>query len=249
MLARLSLRIKGDVGFRQASLFQGGLMELINPEYADFLHRQNMHPYSQYVYKDKEGNIWWIIQTLNKEAYENIIKNFDENIKEITLTCDGEKKIKIVEKKFKSVAVANLLEDFYHASSQNEFKLEFLTPTAFRQNKRYVILPDIRLMIQNLMFKFSASLDDLNMTDEDALEDIVSKTFVSKHNICSLTYPLEGQNIPGFVGKIILNCKGSETMARYLRLLLSFGEFSGMGVKTGMGMGAYRIGGQVNEKK
>jgi CRISPR-associated endoribonuclease Cas6 len=30
-------------------------------------------------------------------------------------------------------------------------------------------------------------------------------------------------------------------MARYLRLLLSFGEFSGVGIKTAMGMGAMRI--------
>lgn len=34
--------------------------------------------------------------------------------------------------------------------------------------------------------------------------------------------------------------KGPETMARYVRMLAKFGEFSGVGIKTGMGMGAMK---------
>ena len=41
--------------------------------------------------------------------------------------------------------------------------------------------------------------------------------------------------------------KGSETIARYIRLLFHFGEFSGVGIKTGMGMGAIRCGGKKDE--
>ena len=44
------------------------------------------------------------------------------------------------------------------------------------------------------------------------------------------------------LGKIGIKVKGSETIARYIRLLFHFGEFSGVGIKTGMGMGAIRCG-------
>ena len=37
---------------------------------------------------------------------------------------------------------------------------------------------------------------------------------------------------------------GTDTMARYARLLARFGEYSGVGIKTAVGMGALRMKGR-----
>ncbi len=52
---------------------------------------------------------------------------------------------------------------------------------------------------------------------------------------------MEGIRLTGFMGTIRIQIKGSDTIARYIRLLLRFGKFSGVGIKTGMGMGAIKM--------
>ena len=246
VLANLSMLLDGEgVDYRKSSVLQGALMERLDTEYVDFLHSQQMHPYSQYVSITEDGPVWHI-QTLNAEAYENMIKKFMEGPFSFTLRHIG-KEISIRQHQVKFLKKSDLLEEFYHEPASHSFQLEFLTPTAFRQNGRYVILPDIRLLCQSLMLKYSASSGMIDMMDEEALEQIVENSFITRHRIQSKPFPLEGTTIPGFMGSVTFRCKGTETMARYLRLLLTFGEFSGVGVKTAVGMGAMRVRRDGNE--
>ena len=237
MLARLKLYLDARLDFRRTSLLQGVLMENISSEYADFLHTKKLHPYSEYVLPQENGAVW-AVQTLNEEAYENIIKKLAQK-DEFFLAVVG-KEIHVLRREEEILPKSSLMEDFYTLPTKNIFNIEFLTPAAFRQRGRYYILPDIRLLCQNLMMKYSAASDLIDMGDEDTLRQITEDTFIMRHNLRSAVFPAEGQNIPGFVGSLRLKCNGTDTMARYLRLLLTFGEFSGVGVKTAMGMGAMR---------
>lgn len=240
MLAKLRMLINRKLTFHQASLLQGVMMEHIDTNYANFLHQSSMRPYSQYVLPKSESESWWIIQTLNKSAYENIIQKLSA-IDAFTLTHSGEQICNIKEKSTEILPKSELTERFYNAPAPNSFNIRFITPAAFRQRKRYVIIPDVRLICQSLMLKFSAAYSDIDMMDDDALETIANETFITRHNIRSLPFPAEGQNIPGFVGSVAFRSGGSETLRRYLRFLLDFGEFSGVGVKTAMGMGAITV--------
>ena len=248
MFARLRLRLDADIHFRQCSLLQGALMERLDTQYADKLHESQLHPYSQYVTPAEEGGTWWIIQTLDGEAYENIVKPWMAGSETIALHHGGEKQLVILERRIETLPKSKLVEDFYSTAAEKRFTVQFLTPTAFRQRRRYVILPDIRLLCQSMMMKYSASSYDVNMVDEEALDELAAETFITRHRIRSLPFPAEGQSIPGFVGTVTFECRGTETMARYLRLLFSFGEFSGVGVKTAMGMGAVRVFGGLWER-
>ena len=102
-------------------------------------------------------------------------------------------------------------------------------------------MPDIRLLFGSLMRKYSASSKTVEMIDEETLDYIVSHTSISDFRIRSTRFPLEGIKIPSFMGEITLHFTGTDTMARYAKMLLEFGEFSGVGIKAGMGMGAIRI--------
>ena len=95
MLSRLSLRLDGEVNFRRTSLLQGVMMERLDEEYAAYLHRGEMNPYSQYVTPAEEGGTWWVINTLNQSAYDNIIEKFLTGKDEIVLQHGGERKLKV----------------------------------------------------------------------------------------------------------------------------------------------------------
>lgn len=240
MLARLSLLLDGEeIDYRKSSLLQGVLMERIDARYVEFLHQQQMHPYSQFVCKTDKGTVW-NIQTLNQEAYEQIIVPIIRGSNLFVLTHSGQN-VSLLDKKLETMELSELVKGFYAGDVVRHAKLELLTPTAFKQNGHYVILPDVRLVCQNLMQRFSAISDTIDMIDKETLDQLAVNVFVTKHRIQSKMFPLEGHSLPGFCGNIVLRCNGSETMARYLQMLLAFGEFSGLGIKTAIGMGAIRL--------
>ncbi len=240
MLARLSMLLDAkDLDYRKSSLLHGALMERLDTNYASFLHQQQMHPYSQHICKTADGIVWHI-QTLNKDAFENIIQPCRNGADYFELKHSGEK-INIISQSLEIKEKKELLADFYNEQAERSFSIEMITPTSFKQNGRYFILPDVRLLCQNLMQRYSVTSGNVDMIDSEAMEQIVENTFVSRHRIKSVLFPLEGHSVPGFCGNVTLRCQGTETMTRYLRLLLRFGEYAGIGIKTAVGMGAMRI--------
>lgn len=85
------------------------------------------------------------------------------------------------------------------------------------------------------------------MEDKETLEELCNSSEIVKYRLQTIPFPLEKINVTGFVGKIGIKIKGSETIARYIRLLLRFGEYSGVGIKTGIGMGAIKYGGKEDD--
>ena len=119
--------------------------------------------------------------------------------------------------------------------------LAFLSPAAFKQNGKYVFYPDLSLIYGSLMRKYSASSGQLDMMDEDTLMQLVNQSEIVRYHLKTALFPMEGIRLTGFMGTIRIQIKGSDTIARYIRLLLRFGKFSGVGIKTGMGMGAIKM--------
>ena len=91
------------------------------------------------------------------------------------------------------------------------------------------------------MRKYSASSNNTDMSDEDTLKYITENSSVSDFKIRSTRFPLEGIKIPSYMGEITIKFSGTDTMARYGKMLLEFGEYSGVGIKCGMGMGAIKL--------
>ena len=91
------------------------------------------------------------------------------------------------------------------------------------------------------MNKYSSSSDSIEMFDQETLDQITEQSEIVNYNLKSVYFPMEGIKIPGFKGKITIKFSGSETMSKYIKMLVRFGEYSGVGIKTAMGMGAIRI--------
>ena len=248
MLARLRIELDTkEINYRQSSIMQGILFDKIDKDYAQTLHSQSMHPYSQYVLAG-ETRTTWIIHTLNKQAYQEIILPLMEPGFDRIHLNKKDKEVQIVSKNVETKEKRSLLTRFYEEEESGLFIVKFIAATAFKTRGMYYILPDVRLIFQNLMQKYTASSEQVDMMDEDTLEDIADHTIISRHNIRSVLFPIEGVKIPGFIGEVGIKVNAGETLRRYIRLLLEFGEYSGIGIKTAMGMGAFALKTEENHR-
>ena len=182
----------------------------------------------------------WHIKTLTEEAYENIIlpmaKLNELNIKKKQLLAP------IKRKNVELYDESNLIKEFYDKKCERYLEVNFLTPTAFKRDGKYMIYPDLQLIYGSLMRKYSELSSELNMIDEDTLTELTEKSEIRRYRLQTVAFPLEKAQITGFVGSICIHMGGTDTLAKYARMLLKFGEFSGIGIKTGIGMGAIKYG-------
>lgn len=226
-----------ELNFRQSSNLQGVIMETIAPEYACKLHGNQLNPYSQYISKEADKTVWYI-KTLNEEAYENLLLPMSK-LSEFTLK-KKQLSSQILNKKIQIKEEKELIRAFYEEKCSKYLELNFCTPTSFKRDGKYVIYPDLELIYGSLMRKFSASSEEFTMTDEDTLQSLIEGSEIVRYRLRTIPFPLEKVKITGFTGNICIHIKGPETMARYVRMLFEFGEYAGIGVKTGIGMGAVR---------
>lgn len=238
MYAELRMELDlAEINFRQSSNLQGVIMETIAPEYACKLHGNQLNPYSQYISKEADKTIWHI-KTLNEEAYENLLLPMSK-LSEFTLK-KKQLSPQILNKRIQIKEERELIRTFYEEKCSKYLELTFCTPTSFKRDGKYVIYPDLELIYGSLMRKFSASSEEFTMVDEDTLQSLTEGSEIVRYRLQTMAFPLEKVNITGFTGNICIHIKGPETMARYVRMLFEFGEYAGIGIKTGMGMGAVR---------
>lgn len=242
MLAELKMEIETDntdFGYYQSSNMQGILMENIDTSYATYLHEQRYNPYSQHLEIGEKK--YWVIKTLKKEAYEQVILPLlDVNFQDVELKKKNIH-IKINKKEVKIKPKKELLDKFYSNDVNRIINMELLTPTAFKSCGEYIIMPELRLIYQNLTNKYGFSCEDMEMCDSDVLEELSSNSKIINYRLNSTFFQMEGVKIPSFRGKMGIKINGTDTMAKYARLLMEFGEYAGVGIKTAMGMGAMRI--------
>ena len=150
-------------------------------------------------------------------------------------------RVKILNKSTNMLPKKELLEVFYSDACSHYLNLEFLTPVSFKSNGRYQIMPEVRYLYQSLMNKYSAASAEMDMYDEETLEQLSGHSRIVRYRLKSTFFPVEGVKIPSFKGEVSIKIDGTDTMAKYARLLARFGEYSGVGIKTAMGMGALKI--------
>ena len=250
MLAKLELWIEYEqeekLTYNISSLMHGILMEQIDPTYGEVLHRNGQKPFHQSVSEMRNNHFKWTICTLNVEARKQIIdvlvtkKHFYMKHKDL--------KLKVTKWNLSESSYDELIKKYYFQKNARNIPIRFVTPTAFKSNGKYVFYPDIRMIYQSLMMKYTASSEEMDMIDEDTLEQLTQNSEIVRYHLRSMSFPLEGVNIPGFVGSIRLKIKGTDTMARYARMLMKYGQYSGVGIKTAMGMGAIRLMEQGEKK-
>lgn len=231
-----------EYSYDLAPKFHGWLMEHISFDAAEYFHLSQVNPYSLRVLSNKGSNILLELVTLDEYAE----KVFDvilltDSLNEIILGNNAEIHLKILAKDVVELPQEKLTELFYSAQPKREIEIEFLTATSFKAHGSFVFMPDVLLMFQNLMLRYTMIFENNTSVDKELLQEIIDKTKIVSFSIRSSYFPIHGRYIPGFIGKVKLRCNGSKTLINYVNMLLRFAEYSGVGIKTSMGMGAVRI--------
>lgn len=247
MLVKHICTLESDekITYHMSSLFQGALMELLPGEYVDILHQSKLHPYTQHLERE-DGRWYWVICALNEET-ERQIQNAIKDVGEITLK-KHDTKVKITGSKRIVTSDEELNNIFYQGKGSKYFTLRFLTPTAFKRQGSYLFYPDIYCVFQSLMNKHDSIYND-GLRDEDTLVELTDHSRISQYKLRSTYFPVEGVKIPSFLGEVTIEMKGTRTMSNLADMLFHFGEYSGVGIKTAIGMGAMQLLRERERKK
>ena len=242
-LSHLILQLEADstyFSYHKASVLQGVMMQRIAPDYAELLHKQGLKPYSQYI-RVQDGIPLWHIKTMSEQAYSEIIPVFmDDSFNSFTITHDNQA-VSIKKKTLHTEHLDLLFDEFYKSDAGRYIRLEFLTPTAFKKQGKYSFYPELSNIYFSIMKKFDAVFSQEAMFSEETLEQLTEYSEISSYALRSVRFSLEGVKIPAFIGNITIKLHGPQTMKNFARLLFRFGEYSGVGIKTAIGMGAVRM--------
>ena len=137
----------------------------------------------------------------------------------------------------KNISYKDLVKECYLKDGQRRLKITFLTPTSFKQDGKYAIFPSVRLIFQSLMMKFDKASTQMEVFGKDILETFEKHVEISMYKLRSTSFHLDGTKVPAFIGDITIVVKGPVQLVNLANMLLTFGTYSGVGIKTGIGMG------------
>lgn len=233
---RLTLSQASSLG----PFLQGVLMEHIDSEYAAWLHAQPFNPYSQYCLLGADGQtLGWRISTLTLEAFQHIalplqqMDGFDLRAAGMSL---GVESLSITSTSQKD------LTDLIYGAQERRIKVEFVTPTAFKRAGSYVFMPDVRSIFQNLLMRYYQVYEGSNEVEEETLGYLEQHIRIVSYRLQSHYFGhVAGKaKIPGFLGTVTFALDGPQQVCGLANMLVRFGEFAGVGIKTSMGMGGMR---------
>ena len=236
-----------ELTYNRSSLLHGVIMERIPGVYAEEMHREGMKPFCQNLQKAGDQTVWQV-NALTSSAYENIIMPLLSDdfcsfeLKHNGLTCE------ISGKQLITDTTEHLIEEYYLGECDRSVSILFQTPTAFRQQGQYVFYPDLRLIYSSLMNRFDQFEENQGMRSEETLEQLVGYSRITGYHLRSHLFSLEGIRIPSFTGRINLRIGGPAQLVNLVHLLLHYGEYSGVGIKTAIGMGRMQIAERRRER-
>lgn len=215
----------------------GFLMAQVDSDYSKKLHHNETNPYSSYVQNTFDGYIW-VVTLL---TYEAISKCYSWLLALKTIPLDGlTSPILIKNIDVEELTQESLLETFQEETSEQQFTINFLTPTSFKSQGEYIIFPSIRFIFQSLMQKYSRLIDNSDF-DEELLTYLCRQSRISKYDLKTHYYQVHSSKVPAFRGRVTIKVVGASTMKSYIKMLLTFAEYSGIGIKTSLGMGGVRF--------
>lgn len=237
MISKLRIELKNnEVNIDKASLFQGVLMEMIDTNYAEKLHKDGVRPYTQSII-NKDSKIYWQITTLNEKAHSEIMDRLmDASIKEVYLK-HNRMNVALGRKHYEEMSYQEFVEQYLN-TEESDIAVQFITPTSFKKEGKYYNLPDTRLIYSSIINKFNVFSGDGFNDSRNLVTELIKNTVISSYNLNSSVFRLEGTTVPSFEGSIEYRLPSDRRLKSIASMLLHYSEYCGIGTKTAIGMGA-----------
>ena len=221
------------------SLLHGALMEKLSSSISEQLHQFRYNPIKQRLVIEKGAAVWEVVcleQTTSAELADVFASLNDIFLKRHNVS------VPISGAKVDFFSLEGFVEKHMSESCPKMLvKLDFQSPTSFKKDKGYDIFPDVKKLLRSIMLNFDYFSPKVKIYDFEALDFFATQAKIIDYNLRSTRFSLEGIKIPSFRGKINLKLIGNTQTLQLLNLVLSFGELSGVGIKTSLGMGHMRI--------
>lgn len=227
-----------------SNVLHGIMMEHIDTNYATKLHESTVHPYRQYVFYDAESDstVWRVIG-LTQEAIINILEPLF-HLPEHVFVRQQQKYLQITERIiYDETSYDELYETMLEAplSTVHTVNLEFITSASFKSQGEYIPFPDVTRFFKGLLRRWNAFCENYPITDDSLAETLASLFKLHDYQLFYSAYRIERVQIPAFKGHYTLRPNTKHPLFPIAMLLLAYGEFAGIGIKTSLGMGAYRL--------
>lgn len=238
----IKLKVPENIKLTQSacSLFHGVLMESIDPDYAEVLHRQSLRPYSQYLYFDKVRNgLYWRLTALNKQAKNELLAAVFE-LSETIYLKQKNIDVQILSREYLPAVDYGMLAEKYFANSLKGKYLccNFLTACGFKSEGQYVIFPQGHFLINSLLKRWNTFADNEKLESQGIVQDLAKEVYVADYQLYLHPFSVDGVRIPAFKGKYVLGLKNNLMCNRIIAMLGEYSNYSGIGIKTALGMGA-----------
>ena len=223
------------------------LLSQVPTEVGTALHEQATRPINQYILWNAAANRGeWVVNLMTDEMVE-IFSPILNALSVIALRSGT-----LLATAGSTVEIPNfqhLLKCGESLSNVQLFPIHFLTPTTFKQDKRYVIFPQESLILQSLISRWNVSFPEAPMDDEDAFQALLRGIHIVDYNLHTTRYPMKQCHSPGcppahpylsypaFQGRISIETRLPAPMMALWTTLYSFAPYAGIGVKTTLGMG------------
>lgn len=222
------------------SLLHGMLMERLPAPWQQRLHESGPRPLSQWVEPGDGGAFRWHLTALDdglSAAIESILKS-DER-----WPCkhlQGDFALESVERQ--SLTVQAYTKPFFLSeTTAPRLRLSFLTTTTHKTQGEYALFPSVEMIARGLRARLCDMEPSLVLSDDEVLEQIISRTRIARYRLQSGSFALEGARIQGYTGHVDLSIQGPDPLIRLANVLYCFAPWCGVGVKTALGMGGCRI--------
>ena len=243
-LATLELIIKAPAGVKlpqsAGSVLHGMLMEYVDKDYVESLHEQALRPYSQYLTFDREREaLLWRISALNKQAMDEVLAPAFALPMSVHLKQKGWD-LQILGKNYIRNTSYEKLAEKYFANELDVSAMEyrFITSCSFKTDGDYAIFPQPKLITKSLVNRWNAFASAEKLDERSVAYDLAEQVFVADYDLKMQKFALEGTRIQAFRGGYTLAFKGNLMSRKIMCMLGEFAQYSGIGIKTALGMGA-----------
>lgn len=122
--------------------------------------------------------------------------------------------------------------------STRKFELNFLTPTAFAQNRTHLPLPIPQLMFRSWLERWN-HFAPVYLGSDDLITYLTNYFTVTRHHIRTSTVQIHQGQCTGFTGQVTIQAIGKvePLLVNVAHLLVHYAAFSGTGIKTRLSMG------------
>lgn len=240
MLSRVDfvLNAQQPLSANMGSLFHGYIMENIDYRHAEHLHSTSLNPYSQFIFFDRQkGRYIWRLNTCNTMAKTMIIDK-------IVQCSQSEIYLKNKDLKIAVEAIVPSADTAYsdiYLQQQPLERINFVTATNYKSAGQYGVFPRIDVLLMGVINKINAFSSELTFQDKALIEDLLSSVYIKHYQLKSTRFGLEGISINGYTGYIKLAVKRQSKQHELLWLILKAASYTGMGIKTALGMGGIHV--------